>query len=72
MVSYDDAQSYGESILLANDGGDRLIDIIIAAKGHFIQQSGLLGFAMWEAAGDYEDILLDAISDGIGIGENSC
>lgn len=44
----------------------------VAAKGQFIQQSGLLGFAMWEAAGDYEDMLLDAISDGMGIGEDSC
>lgn len=42
------------------------------AKGRFIQQSSLLGFAMWEAAGDYEDMLLDAISDGMGIGEDSC
>ncbi|KIP07396.1 glycoside hydrolase family 18 protein [Phlebiopsis gigantea 11061_1 CR5-6] len=43
-----------------------------AAKGQFIQQSGLLGFAMWEAAGDYEDMLLDAISDGMSIGGDSC
>ncbi|EKM57071.1 glycoside hydrolase family 18 protein [Phanerochaete carnosa HHB-10118-sp] len=43
-----------------------------AAKGRFIQQTGLLGFAMWEAVGDYEDVLLDAISGGMGIGEDSC
>lgn len=43
-----------------------------AAKGRFIHESGLLGFAMWEAAGDYEDMLLDAISDGLGIGEDAC
>ena len=40
-----------------------------AAKGQFIHEAGLLGFAMWEAAGDFEDILLDAISEGLGIGE---
>ena len=38
-----------------------------AAKGQFINDAGLLGFAMWEAAGDYNDMLLDAISDAIGI-----
>ena len=43
-----------------------------AAKGTFINDQGLLGFAMWEAAGDYEDMLLDAISNAIGIVEVSC
>ena len=43
-----------------------------AAKGKFINDQGLLGFAMWEAAGDSDDILLDAISDAIGIEEVSC
>lgn len=43
-----------------------------AAKGQFINDQNLLGFAMWEAAGDYKDMLLDAISDGIGIVEVSC
>lgn len=27
---------------------------------------------MWEAAGDHQDMLVDAISDGMGIGEDSC
>ncbi|KZV65853.1 glycoside hydrolase family 18 protein [Peniophora sp. CONT] len=31
------------------------------AKGEFIKDLGLRGFAMWEAGGDYKDILLDAI-----------
>ncbi|KAI3616545.1 glycoside hydrolase family 18 protein [Moniliophthora roreri] len=31
------------------------------AKGNFIANMGLAGFAMWEAGGDYDDILLDAI-----------
>lgn len=43
-----------------------------AAKGQFINDAGLLGFAMWEAAGDYEDMLLDAISEAIGIEEVGC
>ena len=33
-----------------------------AAKGDFIHKSGLAGFAMWEAGGDYRDTLLDSIS----------
>jgi len=32
-----------------------------AAKGQFINDSGMRGFAMWDAGGDYEDMLLDAI-----------
>ncbi|KAH9057928.1 glycoside hydrolase family 18 protein [Lactarius deliciosus] len=32
-----------------------------AAKGHYIKDAGLAGFAMWQAGGDSRDILLDAI-----------
>jgi len=32
-----------------------------AAKGKFINDQGLGGFAMWQAGGDYKDILLDSI-----------
>lgn len=32
-----------------------------AAKGDFIHSSGLAGFAIWEAGGDHNDVLLDAI-----------
>ncbi|KAG6375578.1 chitinase [Boletus reticuloceps] len=32
-----------------------------AAKGSYIKETGLRGFAMWEAGGDYKDILLDSI-----------
>ena len=32
-----------------------------AAKGEFIKKLGLRGFAMWEAGGDYNDILLNSI-----------
>lgn len=31
------------------------------AKGEFIKTFGLRGYAMWEAAGDYQEILIDAI-----------
>ncbi|KAF9266291.1 glycoside hydrolase [Marasmius fiardii PR-910] len=31
------------------------------AKGEFIRDKGLAGFSMWEAGGDKDDILLDAI-----------
>ncbi|VDB82806.1 unnamed protein product [Peniophora sp. CBMAI 1063] len=31
------------------------------AKGEFIKKLGLRGFAMWEAGGDYNDLLLDTI-----------
>jgi len=32
-----------------------------AAKGRFISENGLKGFAMWEAGGDFNDILLNSI-----------
>jgi chitinase len=39
-----------------------------AAKGSYINEKGLKGFAIWHVAGDSnDDILLDAISDAIGI-----
>jgi chitinase len=38
-----------------------------AAKGNFIKSSGLRGFAMWEASGDYQDILLDSIRSSLGL-----
>jgi chitinase len=37
------------------------------AKGKYIKQNKLAGFAVWEAAGDYDDILLDAIREGAGM-----
>lgn len=40
-----------------------------AAKGEFIREQGLRGFAVWEAAGDYNDLLVDAVSNAIGIEE---
>jgi chitinase len=38
-----------------------------AAKGKFIQSMGLRGFAMWEASGDYQNILLDSIRGSVGL-----
>jgi len=37
-----------------------------AIKGQFITDMGLAGFALWEAGGDSNDILLDAIRFGVG------
>jgi chitinase len=37
-----------------------------AAKGAYIKNTGLLGFAIWEAAGDYHDMLLDSIHNAAG------
>ena len=39
----------------------------LVAKGTFIAGSGLAGFAMWEAGGDYNDILLDSIRSALGL-----
>ncbi|KAJ1300608.1 hypothetical protein OPQ81_002262 [Rhizoctonia solani] len=39
------------------------------AKGQFINATGLRGFALWEAGGDFDDILLDAIRSGAGFPE---
>jgi len=36
------------------------------AKGGFIKDYGLRGWAMWEAAGDHHDILVDSIREGGG------
>ncbi|KAF8555059.1 glycoside hydrolase family 18 protein [Imleria badia] len=39
-----------------------------AAKGNYIKETGLRGFAMWEAGGDYNNILLDTIRSKAGFG----
>jgi chitinase len=36
------------------------------AKGGFIASQGLRGFGMWEAGGDYNNILLNAIRGSAG------
>ncbi|KAG2338912.1 glycoside hydrolase family 18 protein [Suillus weaverae] len=37
-----------------------------AAKGEYIKNTKLRGFSMWEAGGDYHDMLLDSIIDAFG------
>ncbi|KIY44386.1 glycoside hydrolase [Fistulina hepatica ATCC 64428] len=37
-----------------------------AAKGNWIKEVGLLGFAMWDTHGDYHNILLDSIKSAMG------
>lgn len=46
--------------------------LFTAAKGKFIQEQGLRGFALWEASSDYNNLLVDAISNAIGVDEVSC
>ncbi|THU89045.1 glycoside hydrolase [Dendrothele bispora CBS 962.96] len=36
------------------------------AKGEFISDEGLAGFAVWQVGGDHNDLLLDAIRTGAG------
>lgn len=36
------------------------------AKGKYIKETGLKWFAMWEAEGNYDDILLDSIRSMAG------
>ncbi|KAF9232670.1 glycoside hydrolase superfamily [Melanogaster broomeanus] len=44
-----------------------LVDVRLPSppKGNYIKETGLAGFAMWQAGGDYNDILLDAIKSAI-------
>ena len=70
MVTYDDAQSFCTQILMVffTRSSLTLLMVMIAAKGDFIISSGLAGFAMWHAAGDSDDILLDSIGKAISEG----
>ena len=49
------------NVMISYDGPDAF-----AAKGAFIKDTGLRGFAMWEAGGDSKDILLDSIRAAAG------
>ncbi|KAJ7172821.1 glycoside hydrolase family 18 protein [Mycena crocata] len=40
-----------------------------AAKGKFVMDNGLAGFAVWEVTGDHNDILMDALYEAMGIVE---
>lgn len=35
-------------------------------KGEFIRDHGMKGFAMWHVNGDYNSLLVNAISHGMG------
>lgn len=41
-----------------------------AAKGQFIADQGLRGFALWEAASDHDDLLVDSILTSMGAEED--
>ena len=43
-----------------------------AAKGKFIIQNNLLGFAMWETTGDYKDLLIDSLATAAGVTQDDC
>jgi len=43
-----------------------------AAKGKYINDANLLGFSMWHILGDYQNILVDAISNAMGIDVSDC
>jgi len=63
MVSYDDAQVCG---LVVKNLIETIFRQAFADKGSFITSTGLRGFAMWEAGGDYNNILIDAIRETSG------
>jgi len=42
-----------------------------AAKGDFIRNNNLRGFAMWEAGGDSNDVLLDSIRNAAGLNDDN-
>ena len=66
MVSYDDATSFG-TLRTQLPVGIHWLWLKTAAKGQFIHDMGLAGFAMWETGGDSNNILLNAIRSGMGI-----
>jgi chitinase len=39
----------------------------LAAKGRFVRSNKLAGFAVWEAGGDYKNIVVNAIRAGVGL-----
>lgn len=61
MVSYDDATSFGTSRTQLFVGYPLICNYKTAAKGAFIYDLKLAGFAMWELGGDYNNILVNSI-----------
>ena len=45
-------------------------DHVTEAKGEFILNQGLKGFALWDAGSDHDDLLLDAICEGAKLGSS--
>ncbi|KAK1222182.1 hypothetical protein PQX77_014980 [Marasmius sp. AFHP31] len=50
-----------KEIMIAYDSAETF-----KAKGKYIADTGLAGFSIWNSAGDYKDILLDAVHSGAG------
>ncbi len=61
MVSFDDATSFGTSRTRLLVSYPLICNYKTAAKGMFIHDFGLAGFAMWQTAGDYNNILVNSI-----------
>jgi len=66
MISYDDKTSFGKDTY-AFFVDDFKSWRCSAAKGKFINDNALAGFAVWHVAGDSNNILLSAISDSMGV-----
>jgi chitinase len=67
MVSFDNAQVC--PLFAERFPCKLMINLLIqsfAAKGRFIKSTGLRGFAMWEAGGDYNNILINSIRHAAG------
>jgi chitinase len=61
MVSYDDATSFGTSRTQLLVGYPLICNYKTAAKGTFIHNLNLAGFAMWELGGDFNNLLVNSI-----------
>lgn len=71
MISYDDPTSFG-TFAVCNWWDVVLIDLCSASKGKFIVDKQLRGFAMWEAASDHDDLLIDSILTSMGVELDDC
>ncbi|KAJ7321370.1 glycoside hydrolase family 18 protein [Mycena albidolilacea] len=54
--------NYTSSVMVSYDDATSF-----AAKGKYIVDNGLAGFAVWDAAGDYKGILLDSVRKATGM-----
>jgi len=67
MISYDDPRSFGNTVFFILGRVLLTFFRFLAAKGKFINDNGLAGFAVWEISGDSNNDLVSAISDAMGI-----